>query len=380
MTMRIPLLVGQKTGKGIDSEVIALPDPSLEGRGVRTAAFRKLAPKKESAMRCLFDNVHFRKCLAPMLAALLVIASAGATPARAEDGDAVALVNGHPIAREDLVKLLMESHGVDMLQQLIILQVTKQEARQRGLQVTSHDVDVEFQTSLDRIAEQSGMQPDEATDQLKRGALQQVLDERGISLAEFMIGMERNAYLRKIVEKDIQITEETLREQFARMYGERVVILHIQVPQNDSRTLNHAMELLARGSDFAEVARQLSVNTETAVRGGEMDPFTFDEANIPPAIRDTAFALKEGGVSSPVLAGQFFHILKLVRRIPADRARYEDKRDEVAKSVREKAVPQAMAKMAMDLFQQAKIKVLDEDLRAKYQQFLDRGGKEKTQP
>ena len=319
-------------------------------------------------------------CAGIVLAIIAAIALAGAAPARADDGDAVALVNGHPVAREELIRVLMESHGVEMLQQLIILQVVKQEGRNRKIRVTSEEIDAEFKSSLDRIAEQAGMSPTEATEKNKRDALQQVLDERGISMAEFMIGMERNAYLRKLVENDIQITEETLREQFARMYGERVVVRHIQIPQNDSRMLNHALELLARGSEFSDVAREFSVNSETAARGGEMEPFAFTDENIPATLREAAFSLKEGGVSSPVLAGQFFHILKLIRRIPSTQARYEDKREEVARSIREKAIPQAMAKLAMDLFKQAKIRVLDEDLRKPYQEFLDRGGQDKTQP
>jgi parvulin-like peptidyl-prolyl isomerase len=192
-------------------------------------------------------------------------------------------------------------------------------------------------------------------------------------MAEFMISMERNAHLRKLVEADLRITEETLREEFARRYGARVQVRHIQIPQRDNHGLSEALELLARGSDFADVARQLSKNPTTAARGGEMEPFTFDDPNNPAALREAAFALKEGGVSNPVLAGQFFHILKAERRIPADRARFEDKRDEVEKSLRERAIPQAMGKLAVDLFQEAKITVLDSKLRGKYQEFLDRG-------
>jgi parvulin-like peptidyl-prolyl isomerase len=192
--------------------------------------------------------------------------------------------------------------------------------------------------------------------------------------------MERNAHLRKLVEKDLRITEETLREEFARRYGARVVVRHIQILQRDSRGLNEALELLARGSDFADVAQQLSRNADTAARGGEMDPFTFDDPEIPAAIREAAFSLKEGGVSNPVLAGQFLHILKLERRIPTDQTRFEDKREALEASIRERAIPQAMAKLATDLFQTAKVSVLNSKLRPKYEEFLQGGATGMTQP
>jgi foldase protein PrsA len=279
-----------------------------------------------------------------------------------------------------LIEVLLDAHGVEVLQQLIILRVAKQETRQRGLRVTKGDVDAEFQSALDRIAANAGMSEEDATQRNKREALQQVLDERGVSMAEFMIGMERNAHLRKLVEKDLRITEETLREEFARRYGARVVVRHIQIDQRDSRGLNQALELLARGADFADVARQLSKNTETAARGGEMAPFTFDDPDIPAALREAAFSLKEGGVSNPVLAGQFFHILKLERRIAADQARFEDKRAELEQGIRERAIPQAMATLATELFKEAKVVVLDSTLRPKYQEFLEQGRAGPAQP
>lgn len=308
--------------------------------------------------------------LVAVFAAALLSALA---PARGDqDGTAVALVNGHPIAREELLDVLVEAYGVEVLQQLVILRVAKQETQQQGLRVTKADIETEFQSALDRIAQESGMDPDEATEANKREALQQVLDERGISLAEFMIGMERNAHLRKIAERDLRITDETLRGEFARSYGEKAKISHIQVPISDRRALDEVLNLLARGSDFADVAHKLSRNPETAARGGEMEPFTFDDPDIPPIIRERAFSLKEGAVSEPLLAGQFFHVIKLHHRIPSEIARFEDKRAEIEQRVRQRAVPQLMAKLAVDLFKKAKITVLDADLSAKYQEFLER--------
>jgi foldase protein PrsA len=309
----------------------------------------------------------------PLVVALFVLATVCPSAVSAGDGDAVAIVNGQPISRETLIDTLIDAHGVEVLQQLIILQVAKQETKQRGLRVTPADVDAEFELALSRVAQDAGMTGEYATPKNKRDALQEVLKERGFSMAEFMVGMERNAHLRKIVEKDLRITEETLREEFARTYGEKVRARHIQIAQRDTHGLNEAMELLHRGADFADVARRLSKNPETAARGGEMDPFTFNDPDIPAALREAAFSLKEGSTSSPVLVGQFFHILKVESRIPPDNARFEDKRAEIEQSVRERAIPQAMAKLAVELFKEAEIRVLDSKLRSKYQEFLDEG-------
>ena len=294
--------------------------------------------------------------------------------------DAVALVDGHPLSRAELVDILMDARGVEVLQQMVVRQLAKEEVRARGLRVTRVEIEREFQQALDTIAKEAGMDPDEATHENKLEALRQVLAERGLSESEFRIGMERNAYLRACVETELVITEETLRAQFGRMYGERVRIRHIQIAQHDRQGLNEALEMLRRGTDFEDVARRFSKNEETAARGGLMPEFTFSDPRIPAAIRETAFSLKEGAVSNPVLAGQFFHLLRLEVRIPPEHVRLEDVRDEVSASVREAALPQAMAKLARELFEKARIRVLDSKLRPKYQEYLDQSAASPAAP
>jgi foldase protein PrsA len=314
------------------------------------------------------------------VAVLAVLTTLLPSVVRADDGNAVAIVNGRSISREKLISTLIEAHGVEVLQQLIVLEAVKAEAKQRGIHATQADVDAEFETALSRIAESAGMTGEYATEKNKREALQRVLDERRISMTEFMLAMERNAYLRKIVERDLRITEETLREEFARTYGEKVRVRHIQIPRNDTRGLNQAIDLLERGADFADVARRVSKNAETAARGGEMEPFTFDDPDIPEALREMAFSLKPGAVSSPVLTGQFFHILKLEQRIPPEDARFEDVRPEVERRLRGRAVPDLMGKLAVRLYKEADKRILDSQLRAKYQEFLSDVALERIQP
>jgi len=318
-----------------------------------------------------------RRRLAAALGTVLLLVA----PALAQPGDeAIALVNDRPISRQEMIDLLIDAHGVEALQQLIVLQLAKQGTRERGVRVSQADIDAEFDASLNRIAQNAGMNGEDATDQNKREALRQVLQERNISMAEYMLSMERNAHLRKLVEKDLHVTEETLREEFARTYGERVSVSHIQIDQRDTRVLNAVVDMLNRGSDFAQLARRFSANPETAARGGEMEPFTFTDPDIPPALREGAFALKEGGVSNPILVGQFFHILKLNRRIPNSGVRFEDVRSEIDANVRKRAIPQAMSSLAVDLFRKANISVLDGKLRAKYQEFLEKSAQTAAAP
>ena len=289
---------------------------------------------------------------------------------RADDGDAVVIVNGRPISKHKLVDVLTDAYGLQVMQQLIVLELAKAETRRLEIRVSAADVDAEFARALSNIAPQSGAAGQALTEDEQRRALAYLLQEKNISHAEFMIGMERNAHLRKIVERDFRVDEATLREEFARAYGAKVAVRHIQL--NTINGLHEALNLLDEGTDFAEVARRVSQNPDTAARGGLLEPFAFnaDDAVMAPVLREAAFAMQPGEVSKPIKVGRWWHILRIERRItPAD-VRFEDLREQVERGMRARVLPERMNALITKLFQRAEIRVLDRKLRREYEELL----------
>lgn len=299
----------------------------------------------------------------------LVAGLVGAVPAAwAGDGDAIAFVNGQPISKQRLMDVLLDAHGLQVLQQLIVLDLAKQETRRLGLRVTQGDIDREYQQALQHITPQTdraGARLSEAEQQM---VLDQLLAERGLSRAEFMLGMERNAHLRKIVEREFRIDEPTLREEFARVYGEKVEVRLIQV--NTIEGLHEALNLLTNDTDFAEVARRVSQDRESAQAGGRRAPFAFNDPDVAPVLREAAFALKPGERTPPIKVANNWFILQLLQRIAPQEARFEDVRDQVAAGMRERVVPERMNTLVTELFHQAEIKVLDRELKKKFEELL----------
>ena len=291
-------------------------------------------------------------------------------PASAGDGDALVIVNGRPISRKTVVDKLLESHGLRMMQQLVALELAKQETRQRDLKVSEADVEAQFRRALEEIAPDEDAAGVSLTDQTKRQALERVLADRCVTMTEFMLAMERNAHLRKVVEGQVRVDEPTLREEFARTYGEKVEIRHIQVALNDAPALHEALDLLGRGVDFAEVAQRVSANPGTAAQGGLMEPFTFTDPAIPAAIREVAFSLKQGKRSNPTVVGATIHIIKLERRIPPPDVRFEDVREQVATRLRERVIGERMSAFMQKIFEQAQIRVLDRRLKREFEEML----------
>lgn len=306
------------------------------------------------------------------IAGTLIIALSLAAPpadAQSRDGDAIAIVNGRTITRQQVVDLLIESHGLGAMQQMIMLELARAETQVRRVKVTQADIKTEFDDALDKLAAHANPDGSPMTDAQKRKALDTVLERRGLSMAEFKIGMERNAHLRKVAERGIKINEDLVREQFAREYGEKVQVRHIQLA--DLREVAKAQMMLKDGEDFAAVARQLSHNPDTAPSGGQLPPFDINDENLPAGLREVAFSLKPGEVSPAVRVDTWHHILKLERRIAPPNVRYENVRDQVEKNLRDKIVSREMTNLATDLFHKARIRVLHPQLKKEFEELLE---------
>ncbi|MBI5864586.1 MAG: hypothetical protein HZB38_08770, partial [Planctomycetes bacterium] len=153
----------------------------------------------------------------PVIIAFAIVACGRASA----DGDAVAIVNGASISKADMVRVLMDVRGLDVMQQFILLECARSETKARNIRVPNSDVEREWQDALDRIAKDAGVTGDAATPANKEQALETMLAQKRIARAEYRIAIERNAHLRKLVEADLKINDETLRAEWSRTHGER---------------------------------------------------------------------------------------------------------------------------------------------------------------
>lgn len=317
---------------------------------------------------------RFAISLAAGLAAFLGFA--GTAPAAAADGDAVALINGAPLSKQKLVEALMDSYGVDLMQQVLMVELAKQECKRRNVTVTNAEIERETREALDTMAKEAGLTGDDNNEKNKQETLKLILTNKRISRTEFNLGMERNAYLRKAASADFdaKLDDGTLREEYARTYGERVIVRDVQIGVQNHTALNQASDMLRGGAPFEDAVRQFSENPATKARNGEMDPFTFTDQTIPAALREAAFALKVGEISPAIQTDQFFHILKLERRIPNENVKFENVKEEVRGKMRDRVLREQMNKLMVDLYNKARIEVLDPKLRTKYEDFRKEKG------
>ena len=299
--------------------------------------------------------------------------TAPAAVSPAGDGAAIARVNGESIARSTLLDVLLESHGVDLLEKLIVTATLRQQAGKLGIRISESDIRWEHDDALRRIVTPlttlGGTTTMPGAGDFDREAAERTLDEflaaKNISRAEFRMRMEQNAYLRKLAEREVRVEDSLLADEYRRVYGEKVQARCIQLSSPDA--VKRVRAALEEGKDFELLARTMSENRFLAAQGGLLPPFTrYDD--VPKLLRDAAFALKPGEISSTIHENNTFYILRIERRFPPSQVGVENVKDDLRRRIRDRLVRRRMDEMAGELFRAAAIEIDDPSLREAFRQ------------
>lgn len=277
----------------------------------------------------------------------------------------LATVNGRPIERARMIELLLRSHGLDLLEQLIAREAAIELAEKKGIAVTADDIQREYYRSLGRLADPLATITPKHFDRINaEELLRQLLAERDMSRRELMVIVERNAYLRKIAASELVLSPTQVSEEFRRMYGPQVEISHIQM--GSLQDVTRVREQLALGVSFEDAAKQLSANRASAVTGGRLTPFSANDHTVPKAIRQQAFQLAVSEVSETIRVGPWFHLIRVERFVPAADVSLADVRDVVVRQARERLAEQAMRRQYEAIIKEAVVEIHDPVLRALY--------------
>jgi len=282
-----------------------------------------------------------------------------------ERGAPIAVIDGQPLPRSALIDPLLRQHGAELLELHIVLRAAQQRARDQGIVVTEFDVREEFIRALDSLVDPLDTLTDGSVEKTAANALlDEVLARRHMSREMFMMGMKRNAYLRRLIEANLDITEPQIRKEYARRFGPRVRIRHIQLAS--LRGVERVVEELRRGTDFAELARRSSANTASGDDGGLLAPFSAEDEEVPEALRKAVFELETGETSGAIRVGAWFHIVRVEARLPAEDPGFDEERAELRRVVADRLVARRMEGLYDELLDGARVRINDPLLREAY--------------
>ncbi|MCC2112841.1 MAG: peptidylprolyl isomerase, partial [Hyphomicrobiales bacterium] len=190
-----------------------------------------------------------------------------------------------------------------------VVQAADVVARVDGVDITTDDLDfaaTDFAGELERIpeAQHRAVLVDVLVDifVLARAAEKEELDKTDQfekRLAFLRARALRNAYFKKRIESEV--TEDEMRALYDREIAklepeEEIKASHILVATKEEAEAIIAE--LAGGKDFAELAKEKSIDPTAKSNGGDLDYFT--RGRMVKSFEDAAFGLEPGKVSAPV--------------------------------------------------------------------------------
>ncbi len=272
-----------------------------------------------------------------------------AFPPWKEGSQPVASIQDRAITEDEWVDELKKRYGREMLMTMLNRQAVALEAKAKGIDITTAEVDAE----IDVMSRSYGS---------KERFLSEMEDQLGITEAELRMETTYRLLLEKIATSDVHIEPQQI-DAYLDLYPDQfrpkkqLNLSMIEVASEDEA--NQAMDRLENGEDFAALASEISLDEYTREEGGQIGLIEEDDPFLPPALLDAALELEPGDIAGPISLTDTYAIVYL-HDIIEPKAPSEDK-------IRE-AVRKQLA-----LEQSISLSELERQLREKYEARISAG-------
>jgi len=191
-------------------------------------------------------------------------------------GDAIAVVNGQHVTRQQLADECIARKGKEILELLINRTLIEQALRSRNLEVTGTEIDQEIQN----VASRFGISREKWLLTLEK--------ERSITPVQYARDVIYPALaLRKLCAGRVQVTSKDMQDAFEAQYGDKIRCRMIMV---DKQTAGMEIweELKKNPGGFEKLAKDRSVDSGSRALGGLLAQEITRHA-YPQHLSDTAF-------------------------------------------------------------------------------------------
>lgn len=188
------------------------------------------------------------------------------------------------------------------------------------------------------------------------------------NLDEDEVLAERMKYLRRWALRDLYferhvtdaITEDEARELYDERIGKvepqaEIKARHIMV--ETEAEAREVIEKLAHGSDFAELAKEVSKDPGSAERGGDLG--YFSAGRMVAEFEEAAFALEIGGISEPVESQFGWHVIQVEDKREQELASFDSVKTQLMAAL----VQQKMRAVLQDLREDADVEIVDAEIK-----------------
>ncbi|MEA2632942.1 MAG: hypothetical protein QOE66_3161 [Chloroflexota bacterium] len=263
--------------------------------------------------------------------------------------DAIAIINGESITRQQLADECVIRKGEEILETLVARKLIEQGLRAQNKEVTGAEIDQEIDNVAMRVA---GIG--------REAWLRTLAKERGISPVQYARDIIYPALaLRKLAANRVQVTEKDIKDSFEAQYGDKLRVRIIMVDK--LRTAQEIWEELRRNpGGFEKLAQERSMDTGSRSLGGRLaEPITrhaypqnvSDAAFLQlvdgdPKDKDPSHKPKNGDFTGPIQVAEATWVL--IQREGVEPAKNVDPQDENVRKITYEAIYEVKLKEAMN--------------------------------
>ena len=235
-----------------------------------------------------------------------------AVEARADNtarGDLVALVDGNAIEWRALRTPIVEAAGAVVLRDAVLDARLARRLAAEGRTVTAEMVERERELLLETL---------DADRERALDLLAGLTARQGLGPVRFEALLRRNAGLRAIVAKSVQLDQAGLDSMYDLRHGpKRVARVAVLASLAEAERFRADLAAGGRAGDFARLAVERSLD-ESAARGGLLAPIARRDPSYPETLRAAIYATAVGAVSEPALDGARFFVVEVLEERPGD--------------------------------------------------------------
>ena len=261
------------------------------------------------------------------------------------DDEIVASTAYGNITKEGFYEQMKEIAGTTLLEQVVIDKILTDR-----YEVSDEEIEAQLETYKEMYGE----------------SFESALATNGYTEETFKDTIRFQLLQQKAME-DVEVTEEEI-ETYYEQGSYELHTRHILVETEEEA--QQLYEQISEGGDFETVAKESSLDSETAENGGDLDWLAV--ADMEATFADAAYALEPGELSEPVESASGYQIIQLVeKREVEDYSSLEDQKEEIMKTLKEQIVANTeWGTVEARLLKEANVTIKDADFKGAFSATL----------
>ncbi|TKI57951.1 peptidylprolyl isomerase [Brevibacillus antibioticus] len=236
-----------------------------------------------------------------------------------------AIVGDQTISNDEYVTALKQKFGKQVLNDMINREVVFQEAKRSGITVDPKQLEQE----LSQIRDSYGSR----TDSEFEAAL---LKQAGTTVEALKQEISYQILLQTLATKDMTIKDEEVLNVYnsrADRYT-RPMQMHVgQIVVASQKEAEQVLTDLKNGADFQTIAKERSIDEDTAVNGGDVGWVSIKDNRLPDEAKPIVEKLEKSKYSEAIKIEEQYVIYQLTERKEASQRTFEEVKDELRREI-----------------------------------------------